>query len=72
MISFHLDIINCLHGDSMSMYTAEKKQKWRKSIAHNKSRECGGLGGTALISGSFEVLIGEQPQKAELISNLEL
>lgn len=38
----------------------------------NRSRECGGLGGTALISGSFEVLIGEQPQKAELISNLEL
>lgn len=38
----------------------------------NKSRECGGLEGTALISGSFEVLIGEQPQKAELISNLEL
>lgn len=29
-------------------------------------------GGTALVSGSFEVLIGEQPQKAELISNLEL
>lgn len=27
---------------------------------------------TALISGSFEVLIGEPPQKAELISNLEL
>ncbi len=38
----------------------------------NNSGECGGLGGTALISGSFEVLIGEQPQKAELISNLEL
>lgn len=43
----------------------------------NKSRECsgrkgGGVGCTALISGSFEVLIGKQPQKAELISNLEL
>lgn len=32
----------------------------------------GGWGGTALISGSFEVLIGKRPQKAELISNLEL
>lgn len=29
-------------------------------------------GGAALICASFEVLIGKQPQKAELISNLEL
>lgn len=42
------------------------------SFEFGEGQAVGGGEGTALISGSFEVLIGKRPQKAELISNLEL